>query len=298
MDIIISINKPRGITSQGAVTKVKKIVQVKKAGHTGTLDPLASGLLLICINRATRLASYFTDLDKEYRAVMKLGETTDTQDAQGTVVEIRSTDNVTRESVEKVLRDFEGDLLQQPPMYSALKHKGRSLYTYARKGIDIERAPRKIIVKAMEMTDFALPFASFRTVCSKGTYVRTICHDIGSTLGVGAHLYELERTAIGPFTLNGSLTFDEVKAVMEGEEIRKGIYSMDEALSWLPEFRLDETLIKPVMHGSPVQLHRMEISEDVKTAKGIRIKSPDGTLLAIGSYVAPLHIIKLDRVFT
>ena len=139
MDILISINKPKGITSQDAVTRTKKLLKVKKAGHTGTLDPMATGLLIVCINRATRLASYFSDLDKEYRAVMKLGETTDSQDACGRIIEQTAEVNVDSTLIADTLKSFEGKILQQPPMFSALKHKGKSLYTYARKGFEIDR---------------------------------------------------------------------------------------------------------------------------------------------------------------
>lgn len=297
MDIIISINKPKNITSQDAVTRAKKILKVKKAGHTGTLDPLATGLLLVCLNRATRLANYFSGLDKEYRAVMKIGETTDTQDSCGTILDSRGITGVTRESLEESLHQFTGTILQLPPMFSALKHKGRSLYSYARKGIDIKRPLREVLIRELALEDFSPPYATLRVLCSKGTYVRTLCHDIGQRLGTGAHLYALERTAVGQFRLEESLSFDELKAISEGEQITRGVYSMDEALSWMPEFVIRESMIRAVVHGNPVGLSTMDVPDIYREAPGIRVKSPEGSLMAIGSYSEVKNEIRMDVVF-
>lgn len=298
MDIVISINKPRDITSQDAVTKTKKILKVKKAGHTGTLDPLATGLLIICVNRATRLAPYFSGLDKEYRCVMKLGETTDTQDAYGKIIDRIDSVEVGREVVEDTLHAFKGKILQLPPMFSALKHKGKPLYKLARKGIEVERKPREINIHDIALLDFNLPFVSFRTICSKGTYIRTLCDDIGKKLGTGAHLCELERTAVGRLNITESITLDELQAVSQGDLIKKGIYTMDEAMSWLPEFKVKDFMLKSVIHGNPIKLNTINVDHEFKTAPGIRIKSPDGGLLAIGSYASEKNIIKMDVVFT
>ncbi|MEW6600522.1 MAG: tRNA pseudouridine(55) synthase TruB [Nitrospirota bacterium] len=297
MDILIAVNKPKDITSQDAVTRVKRTLKVKKAGHTGTLDPLATGLLIICINRATRLASYFSDLDKEYRAVMKLGETTDTQDAYGNIIARCVTDNIDKGLVEDTLKSFVGTSHQHPPMFSALKHKGRSLYSYARQGIEVERELREITIHRIGLLSVDLPLVTFTVRCSKGTYIRTLCHDIGQKLGVGAHLLELERTAIGPFELKNSLTFDELQAVSEGERADRGFYTMNEALSWMPEFIIKDHMLKSVIHGHPIQLGSMEPSGNMKSASGIKIVSPDGDLLAIGSYSPLKNEIKMDVVF-
>ncbi len=299
MDIVIGINKPKGITSQDAVTKVKRILKVKKAGHTGTLDPMATGLLIVCVNRATRLASYFTGLDKEYLAVMKLGETTDTLDAEGTIISVSDPSGIDKASISTVLKAFEGTIQQLPPMYSALKHKGKPLYKLAREGVEIERKPREVTIKYIELLDMDFPYVTFRTRCSKGTYIRTLCDDIGRELGVGAHLYKLERTEIGQYKIDNSLSFNELKSISQGDAIHQGIYTMDEALSWLPEFMISETMLKKVMHGNPVELNRRTVlSDDLKSASGIRIKSADGDLLAIGSFSAIKNMIKMDIVFS
>jgi len=299
MDIIISINKPKDITSQEAVTKVKRILKVKKAGHTGILDPIATGLLLICVNRATRLMPYLSPLDKEYETTMKLGEVTDTQDAYGKIIARNDVSEIDKNAIENILKSFEGKLSQIPPMFSALKYKGKPLYKLARKGIEIERKPKEVNIHRIELLNIDLPFVSFRTLCSKGTYVRTLCHDIGKKLGVGAHLYSLVRTAIGPFNIKDSLTFEELIEISKGQTIKKGIYSMDEALSWLPELRIKDILVKTVVHGNPIKLNnKTNISNELKQARGIRIKSPDGHLLAIGSFSHVKNIIKMDVVFT
>ncbi|MEN8262779.1 MAG: tRNA pseudouridine(55) synthase TruB [Nitrospirota bacterium] len=299
MDIVISINKPKGITSQDAVSKVKKILKVKKAGHTGTLDPMATGLLIVCVNRATRLASYFTGLDKEYMAVMKLGETTDTLDAEGSITSVSDPADIDKASISRVLKSFEGTIQQLPPMYSALKHKGKPLYKLAREGMEIERKPREVSIEYIKLLDTKLPYVTFSTRCSKGTYIRTLCDDIGRELGVGAHLYELERTEIGQYKIDNSLSLDELKSISQGEKIDKGIYTMYEALSWLPEFRISETMLKRIMHGNPVELNRRTVlSDDLKSASGIKIMSADGDLLAIGRFSEVKNIIKMNVVFS
>ena len=299
MDIIISINKPKGITSHDAVSKVKRNLKVKKAGHTGTLDPMATGLLLVCVNRATRIASYFSNLDKEYRAVMKLGEATDTQDAEGQVISRCDSIDVDDADIREALESFEGNILQQPPMFSALKHKGKPLYKLARKGIEIERKPREVHIKYIKLLDINLPYVTFKTLCSKGTYIRTLCDDIGRKLGTGAHLYELERSGIGQYGIDESLSFNELESIIQGEPINKGIYTMDEALSWLPEFKIKDILLKQVVHGNPIKLNnRTDFSDNLKSAAGIRIKSHDGALLAIGSFSAVKNMIKMDIVFS
>ncbi len=298
MDTIISLNKPKDITSQAAVTKVKKIFNVKKAGHTGTLDPMATGLMLICINKATRLAPYFSNQDKEYEAVMKLGETTDTQDAYGNVLSKSDSIDVSKELISAAIESFKGTITQMPPMYSALKHKGKSLYKYAREGIEIERKSREIIIYNIELLEINLPFVKFKTSCSKGTYIRTLCNDIGEKLGTGAHLSALERTSVGRYRIEESLTFEELSSISQGDQIEKGIYTMDEALSWMPQFEINGSLLMSVMHGNPIKVNlRTKLSDELKLAAGIRIKSPGGDLLAIGSYDPVSDLIKMNIVF-
>jgi tRNA pseudouridine55 synthase len=297
MDCIINLNKPRDISSHDAVSKVKKILKAKKAGHAGTLDPLATGVLIVCVNRATRLASYFSGQDKEYRAVMKLGETTDTQDAYGTILEKRDITDIDEGNIRNVLLSLKGTLLQKPPMFSALKHKGTPLYKFARKGIDVERKTREITVHEIELIDIDLPYVTFRTVCSTGTYIRTLCNDIGNELGTGAHLFRLERSAVGQFHINDSLTIEELDAHKERADV-KGVYSIDRALAWMPELTIHESLVGGVKNGAPIPSSQCDISsEELKSAAGIRIKSPDNELLAVGGYSPEKDEIRMKVVF-
>jgi tRNA pseudouridine55 synthase len=297
MDCIINLNKPRDISSHDAVSKVKKILKAKKAGHAGTLDPLATGVLIVCANRATRLASYFSGQDKEYRAVMKLGETTDTQDAYGTILEKRDITDIDGGNIRNVLLSLKGTLLQKPPMFSALKHKGTPLYKLARKGIDVERKTREITVHEIELIDIDLPYVTFRTVCSTGTYIRTLCNDIGNKLGTGAHLFGLERSAVGQFHINDSLTIEELAAHNERFDV-KGVYTMDGALAWMPELRIHESLVSSVKNGAPITPSQCDLSsEELKNATGIRIKSPDNELLAVGGYTPEKDVIRMKVVF-
>jgi tRNA pseudouridine55 synthase len=299
MNLVISINKPKDITSQDAVTKVKRMMHVKKAGHCGTLDPMATGLMLVCINKATKLATYLTAFDKEYIAVMKLREATDTQDAYGEVIERFDSAAVSEIDVRSVIFSFQGEISQLPPMHSALKHKGKPLYKYARKGINIERKPRDVTINSIEILELGLPFIKFKVSCSKGTYIRTLCDDIGKKLDVGAHMTELERTAIGDFTIEGSLSFDELEVLDLNKYSGKGVYSMDSALRWMPELIIDEVMVKPVTHGNPIKaVQGIKLSDDIKRAPGIRIKSPSGEMLSIGRYDEGRKMIMMDIVFT
>ena len=298
MDLIINLNKPKGITSHQATTEVKKIFKAKKAGHAGTLDPSATGVLLVCLNKATRLASYFSSLDKEYRAVMKLGETTDTQDADGTVIWKKDKIEIDASLIKNTLHLFGGEILQKPPIFSALKYKGKPLYKYAKRGIEITIEPRKVFIHSIELLNIDIPFVGFRVICSKGTYVRTLCNDIGEKLGVGAHLFELERTAIGQFSVSDSLSMEKLKSIDTEHLPQTGIYSMDSALSWMPEMKINESLVRVVKNGNPLEISKCHgFSDDLKTAAGIKIKSPDGEFLALGSFSADKNVVKMDIVF-
>ena len=298
MDLIVSVNKPKDISSHDAVRKVKKILHAKKAGHTGTLDPMATGLLIICTNRATRLADYFSSLHKEYRAIMKLGEATDTQDACGRVVTKEDASNIDSDRIKRAVNSFKGRMLQLPPMFSALKHQGKPLYKLARKGIEIERKPREVNIYQIELLDINIPYVEFKAICSKGTYIRTLCDDIGKKLGVGAHLFELERTAVGQFCLSESLTIEELKSVDMEKLNCKGIYTKDNALSWMPELKIEMSLVKSIKNGVPIEVSRLSgISDEIKSARGIRIKSPGDELIAVASYRADKDTIKMDVVF-
>ena len=299
MDIIISLNKPEGITSHDAVSKAKKILKAKKVGHTGTLDPLATGLLLICLNRATRIASYFSSLDKEYLCTMKLGEETDTLDSEGMVINTSDISTVSEDAVNSTITSFQGTILQEPPMYSAIKHKGKPLYKLARAGVEVERKQREVTLYSIEMIDCSLPFVQFRTRCSKGTYIRTLCDDIGKKLGVGAHMTALERTGIGNFRIEDSISIEELQSIDPVHASGRAIHTMDEALTWLPEVTIEDSRVFGVRNGSPVPLDACTgFSEKHRESDSIRIKSSKGELLAIGSYSEAAGSIKMRIVFS
>ena len=208
-DGVINIFKPVGITSHGVISRVRKILDMKKVGHTGTLDPDADGVLPICVGKGTKLSERLMNKDKTYLAVMKLGVTTDTQDASGNVMETREV-TVTEEDVLGVISGFIGDIKQIPPMYSAIKINGRKLYELARKGIEVERKPRGVTIYSIKDITISGDSVTMTVECSKGTYIRTLCHDIGEKLGCGAHMARLTRTRAGMFDIKNSVTLDEL----------------------------------------------------------------------------------------
>lgn len=227
MNGILNINKPPGMTSHDVVQALRKILGVRKIGHTGTLDPDATGVLILCIGEATKLAQFLQGLPKEYLAEMIFGITTDTEDSQGKILS-RVKCDISREAVEKVLENFRGTIEQIPPMVSAIKVGGRPLYKLARQGKTIERKPRKVKIYQLELLKFEPgpnPKASLRIACSKGTYIRTLCADIGQKLSCGAHLSQLVRTRVGDFSLNESHTLSEIERLSSKNELEKIIIS-------------------------------------------------------------------------
>ena len=196
---VLLLDKPEGLTSNKALQEVKFLIKAAKAGHTGSLDPLATGLLPICFGEATKMSAFLLDADKRYQVTVKLGETTTTADAEGEVVETHDPSGVTEEQIRATLREFLGEQQQLPPMYSAVKHKGERLYKLARQGVVVERETRTIHIHSLTLLDMAMPEFVMDVHCSKGTYVRTLAEDIGKRLGCGAHVNGLKRTRVGPY---------------------------------------------------------------------------------------------------
>lgn len=207
---IVNINKPAGLTSRKTVDRVRRIAQMRKAGHAGTLDPDATGVLLVCLGNATKLFEPLQSGSKEYVGTIVLGTETDTQDAGGQVIKEQGASAVTQANIEQVFPLFVGEISQIPPMYSAVKHRGKRLYELARRGIQVPREPRFVFVEELEIQWIELPCIRFRVVCSKGTYVRTLAADIGTQLGCGAHLRDLVRTRSGAFELEDSVQIDSL----------------------------------------------------------------------------------------
>ncbi len=213
MEGILLVDKPADHTSHDVIARLRGKLRMKRIGHAGTLDPMATGLLIVLVGKATRVSQYLISLDKEYEGTIALGKVTDTQDADGEVMETRPVPPLTEEQVREAMRGFLGDQYQTPPMYSAIKIDGVPLYKSARKGEEVEREPRFIRVMNWEITRFASPLIDFRLRCTKGTYVRTLAHDLGQKLGCGAHLSALRRTATDKFHVSQALTFDQIQAL-------------------------------------------------------------------------------------
>ncbi|MBI5688859.1 MAG: tRNA pseudouridine(55) synthase TruB [Verrucomicrobia bacterium] len=214
---ILLVDKPSDHTSHDVVARLRGKLKMKRIGHAGTLDPMATGLLIILVGKATRVSQYLMSLDKEYEGTVELGKVTDTQDAEGEVMETRPVPPLTEAEIKTALAGFLGDQYQTPPMYSAVKIDGVPLYKSARKGEEVEREPRFIRVQSWELTGFALPRFDFRLRCTKGTYVRTLAHDLGQRLGCGAHLAALRRTATDRFHVSQALTLDAINALSLAE---------------------------------------------------------------------------------
>ncbi len=289
---IINLYKEKGYTSFDAVARVRKILGTKKVGHTGTLDPDAEGVLPVCVGSATKACSLLTDRDKEYEAVMLLGVETDTQDATGTVV--RECDpallaSVTERGVREAAERFVGEIMQVPPMYSALKVGGRRLCDLAREGVEVERKPRPIRIFSLEVTSIELPRVSFRARCSKGTYIRTLCADIGEALGCGACMESLLRTMSAGFRVEDSLRISEVErlAAEEGEKGDGGqpaysfLIPVDEVFSGYPRAAASGAFAKALYNGNPLS-PEMLLGYDPAWEEGLlRVYDEEGRFVGI-----------------
>lgn len=211
------VDKPSGMTSHDVVDLIRRRFDIKKAGHAGTLDPAATGLLVVLIGKATKLSSKFTSGDKEYEAVMTLGKKTDSGDAEGEVLSENDCRGITEERIREAFRSFEGETVQVPPMFSAVRYKGKRLYELARKGKEVPREPRKIRIEKLRIDKIALPVIHFIVRCSKGTYIRKLCDDLGDRLGCGAHLSGLRRVSSGDFSLKDSIDMAVLKSISREE---------------------------------------------------------------------------------
>jgi tRNA pseudouridine55 synthase len=260
MEGILLLNKPKGFTSHDCVFKLRKILKTKKVGHTGTLDPDVTGVLPICIGRATKIAEYITGNDKTYVGEVTLGLSTTTEDASGEKVDEKKIDRqITRAEVLNVLEQLTGTIQQTPPMFSAVKVNGKRLYEYARKGIQVERPTRTVTISKLTLLDEQETFEgdiisfSFQVTCSKGTYVRTLAVTIGEMLGFPAHMSHLIRTASGPFELDECSTLEQIETAMEAGHISSLLIPMDRALSHLPNLQLDDTVAIKVKNGAVLE---------------------------------------------
>jgi len=281
-DGVLNVNKPAGWTSHDVVAKIRGLLKGSKVGHAGTLDPAATGVLPVLIGRGTRIAEYLLAWDKEYRAVLRLGQTTDTQDATGQVLATKPTDGLTETQIRAAIESFRGRITQTPPMYSAVKVGGVPLYKAARAGKTVEREAREIEIHALDVLAIAGPDVTLRVRCSKGTYVRTLCADIGEALGVGGHLLSLERTRVGPLAVEQALTIEEIGARILSGRIADAVLTLDGALETMPAVVVDERSAERVRHGVAVPAGAGRWDAESRGAGVVRVKDAAGQLLAIG----------------
>jgi tRNA pseudouridine55 synthase len=267
---ILLLDKPAGLTSNAALQVVKKLYAARKAGHTGSLDPLATGLLPLCFGEATKVSGFLLDADKHYQVTCKFGEQTTTGDAEGELIKQRPLDGLNEAQLRKALEDFRGDIEQIPPMYSALKHKGERLYKLARQGVEVEREPRQVTIFELELVRFEAPVAELRVHCTKGTYVRTLIEDIGEQLGCGAHVIGLRRNGVGPFDAANMIDMERLEAVAsEGHyALDQLLLPMESGLTQWPDVRLTGDAAFYLRQGQPVLVPKAPTTGWVRLYEG------------------------------
>jgi len=272
IDGLLVVDKPEGITSLDVVREVKRRFFVKKAGHIGTLDPFATGVLPVVLNEGTKLVPFLGEEPKEYEAVIKLGEETTTEDLTGEVTVRKSWEGVTPELIQSVFQTFLGKIRQIPPMFSAVKMDGKPLYRWARRGVEIDRKEREVEIFKLHIDHLDLPLVHFRISCTKGTYVRTLGKDIGRKIGCGAHVFRLKRIRSGSFTLERAVSWERLKGLCTAESLYPWLISLTEALGRLPEVIGDEGLIEKVRLGREIVAR--DLSSDVLPPfdEGMRVK--------------------------
>jgi tRNA pseudouridine55 synthase len=280
MNGIVVVDKPAEMTSAQVVAEVKTVLGARKVGHTGTLDPFATGVLVCCVNQATRLAQFLTRGKKCYQAVMRLGIRTDTHDFTGRVLSREASLTVTHREVHSAFKRFSEIREQVPPAFSALKHHGLPLYKLARRGTFVQKPSRPISIYGLVVHDIDLPYVRFEVSCSEGTYVRTLCADIGDALGCGAHLVGLRRTESGGFTLGETVSLNTMKELSVDKKTSKFVIPMREALRGIPEIQARRALARRIRHGQPVTRVELGLLED-GTAQWIKVTDTERHLIAV-----------------
>jgi tRNA pseudouridine55 synthase len=289
IDGILIVDKPEGLTSHDVVARLRRILKTKRIGHTGTLDPFATGVLVMLVGKATRLAQFLDKDKKEYQATIRFGFETDTGDVSGSPKRIQNSKfKIQNEEIEEALKDFRGEIEQTPPMYSAKKVAGKKLYELARKGIEIERKPVKITIYEIEkmengkwkMENGKTFDVKIRVACSAGTYVRTLAEDIGKKLEVGAHLSALRRTCAGQFDLSKAVTIEELEEIVSKDKLGEVMISMNDALAHLPKVVLNEVEIKNAQNGKKLKFEDTEIKDN----QAVRMIDEAENLIAVGFY--------------
>ncbi len=294
---ILNIYKEKGYTSHDVVARLRKITGQKKIGHTGTLDPDAEGVLPVCLGKATKVCDLLTDRDKTYEAVLLLGRTTDTQDTSGTVLEEKPTEGITPEQTAACICGFEGEYDQIPPMYSALKINGRKLYELAREGKTVERKSRRVTIHRIRILEMDLPRVKMEVDCSKGTYIRTMCQDIGDRLGTGGCMERLVRTRSGRFEIGAARRLDEVAEIVQDGRLREILIPLDSVFADLPEGAVSGREAQKAFNGNPLSKKGLRIQKEPEPGERYRIYDPDGHFIGIYWYDADKKRFELEKMF-
>ncbi|MDA8233960.1 MAG: tRNA pseudouridine(55) synthase TruB [Clostridia bacterium] len=291
MDGIINVHKPPGMTSHDVVSFIRRTFRQKRVGHTGTLDPGVAGVLPICLGKATRVAQFLTDQDKAYRGELTLGFTTDTLDGFGQFTGEKDASRLTEDEIRQALVGFIGEIEQIPPMVSAVRHQGKKLYELARAGVEVERRPRKVTIHSLEILEIeglstAHPKVSFDVVCSKGTYIRTLCDDIGARLGVGGYMSHLVRTRSGPFTLATAHPLEIIEEAVQTGNYQQVVLAIESGLTHLLSVKVWDSAVKAVSHGNPLfEPGVAEKPETLQEGQLIRLHGLNEEILAVAKVI-------------
>ena len=295
MDGIINVYKERGFTSHDVVAKLRGILKQKKIGHTGTLDPEAQGVLPVCLGKGTKVCELLTDKTKTYQAVLLLGTVTDTQDITGTVLKTGEV-TCTEAQVRTCIADFIGTQEQVPPMYSALKVNGRKLYELARQGVEVERKARTITIEEIQIDQVELPEVTITVTCSKGTYIRTLCHDIGQALGCGGCMKSLLRTRVGIFELEDSITLAEIEQKRDAGTLDQCIYAVDSVFGAYPKITLTAEALKMVRNGNPLPKQMLDIQAP-QDGMPVRLYDDQDQFLAVYVWSKSRRSYRAEKMF-
>ncbi|CUX42602.1 tRNA pseudouridine(55) synthase TruB [Clostridium sp. C105KSO13] len=294
---IINVYKEKGYTSHDVVAKLRVILGQKKIGHTGTLDPDAEGVLPVCLGRGTRLCDMLTDNNKTYDAVLLLGKTTDTQDITGHVLEERDTSFLTESQIKECIQGYIGEYEQLPPMYSALKVNGRKLYELAREGIEVERKKRKVQIFDIITSKIEIPRIPMEVTCSKGTYIRTLCHDIGQELGTGGCMETLLRTRVGRFEIENSLKLGQIEDLKKRGRLSEVIIPMDAMFSELPALKVADRYWNFACNGNPLKPEYMTKERTASEGERVRVYSEEEKFIGIYYYSILSKEYRLEKMF-
>lgn len=294
---VLNIYKEKGYTSHDVVAKLRGIVGQKKIGHTGTLDPDAVGVLPVCLGKATKLCDMLTDKNKTYETVMLLGTVTDTQDTSGEVLEKHDWASLDDDTIRNAVLSFLGDYMQVPPMYSALKVNGKKLYELAREGIEIERKARPVKIYDIQIKDIDNPRVRMEVSCSKGTYIRTLCHDIGEKLGCGACMQQLIRTKVSRFRIDESLTLEQIAKFKENGQLEQVLVPIDEMFAEYEAVTLKNEYVSLVYNGNVFFPKHLADHAEYDDGEKVRVYDDEGNFIAIYQYIKEKHLFKIEKMF-